>query len=1127
MRHAAHLSVLVAVLFTSVAGAQSTGTYALSNMYFRITGENGALTAVRFDPAGSGDWGSNAGGMHFALDGTALTSTTATWTVTSTKLTIGNLPLGATVEYGFSGAGLTAKVSFSGTRTVRLDWDLVYVDAGFYNRATGMNYSPDQAVDMPFESFYNAQNGNFRAVEMFKRTYGTSESGSSRDVSWPATHCRGRAGGDVRITGGLPLERFDTAPERLTLRHEGSMASSASLTFTTQPKDYGVTLTDGRKLPEFYVLPKQQVPSLHDGGVTQDLDDLLTEFFHHMTFWWAHQGHSGGIWADWGMMAGAFMDTPFRDSVRGTIPGWVIGDDGYGNPGYAYTWGSEIGWPFPSGRDTRHFNTNAIFITALWRYVLWTGDTDFLLQAGPDRAIRIGYSSGTTVTTPAPWPTPVQLPADGTLGQTFTADAPFTSVAACTPTWTTTNSGCTFTLYDGIGGAQVLRQTFSNVGDNAWPALTAPSPLPAGTYYLEMSNRVGTIGWWTTTGDALEGGDAVTGGTAASSLMERARVLMHYQMQTLLADENHQLITGTNVGTSDHLGRDGDLGSNYYDILPFGYHDALTDIHFYQSLRGMADLEAWVGNTAAAEDYRARLALAREAFNETYWREGLDREGHGRYIGCVDVTGADHDYGYSFINTMALAAGLGQDHPDRAVAAYQWLDHGESYHGPHNPAKAVGIEYADGTQVFDPPVEDPDHVPVRLTGTLEQPVFAEKPFTSIATHNPTWDTANSAFTLTLLRGGTGEVIASKRFTNVADNSVNTMAAGLQPAGYYVVRMSEPSGTIGWWASPWAHDIYGRWGFAPRVSNLNNPDWWQAAVGGDPTSASFSYVWDRQLQNGGADLYESGFDIQARARYLGGDDAWERLLWILRRYLDPDRLSGNQGFYGEGIQGGSLGGGSVGWVWSEFPETSVLGAAFFNGFFGVDPTPDGLRIRPRIPGGYPVTALGARHISYMGARFDLEATASAVRVTCTDNPDNTTFYTTGGLSGTGTFTLEVPLAYGSMYLSTKPVAAEGEGEGEGEVLFHSADTNRDNAIDTSELLAVIQLYHAGSYHCTPAGGYAPGPGDQTCAPHDSDYAGGPDWSVGLGELLRAVQFHQAGVCRYCGESEDGFCLFSSE
>jgi len=113
--------------------------------------------------------------------------------------------------------------------------------------------------------------------------------------------------------------------------------------------------------------------------------------------------------------------------------------------------------------------------------------------------------------------------------------------------------------------------------------------------------------------------------------------------------------------------------------------------------------------------------------------------------------------------------------------------------------------------------------------------------------------------------------------------------------------------------------------------------------------------------------------------------------------------------------------------------------------------------------------------------------------------------------------------------------EGEGEGEGDACaggWHTADRDHDNRILLIELLRVIQLYNSHGFHCAdPSGdtedGYAPGPGDdRACCPHDSDYSGGPDWSIGLTELFRLFQFYNAGGYYACPDAdpptEDGFC-----
>jgi len=77
-----------------------------------------------------------------------------------------------------------------------------------------------------------------------------------------------------------------------------------------------------------------------------------------------------------------------------------------------------------------------------------------------------------------------------------------------------------------------------------------------------------------------------------------------------------------------------------------------------------------------------------------------------------------------------------------------------------------------------------------------------------------------------------------------------------------------------------------------------------------------------------------------------------------------------------------------------------------------------------------------------------------------------------------------------------------------------------------LLRVIQFYNAGAVHCDPTteDGYAPLPGDQSCAPYDSDYQP-QNWIISLSELLRVIQFYNAGGYYQCLDqnTEDDFCV----
>jgi YVTN family beta-propeller protein len=95
-------------------------------------------------------------------------------------------------------------------------------------------------------------------------------------------------------------------------------------------------------------------------------------------------------------------------------------------------------------------------------------------------------------------------------------------------------------------------------------------------------------------------------------------------------------------------------------------------------------------------------------------------------------------------------------------------------------------------------------------------------------------------------------------------------------------------------------------------------------------------------------------------------------------------------------------------------------------------------------------------------------------------------------------------------------------------IHSADRQGDNKIDLGELLRVVQFYNAGAIHCEGSeDGFAPvgadAPKDTSCRRHDADYAE-PAWSITLTELLRVIQFFNTGGYVPC-DSEDGYCPVS--
>ncbi|TAN36698.1 MAG: hypothetical protein EPN23_07770 [Verrucomicrobia bacterium] len=156
----------------------------------------------------------------------------------------------------------------------------------------------------------------------------------------------------------------------------------------------------------------------------------------------------------------------------------------------------------------------------------------------------------------------------------------------------------------------------------------------------------------------LERKDKTTGLT----LLEKVRKVMHYQLHQMQGESGVLTITdpendGTSTGLSD----------NYWDAWRFGYKSAYENALFYDSLLKMAMLEEYLGETRAANDYRALAGKVREQFNRLFWDEAK-----GRYIATIDRLGNRHDYGFTFVNLEAMAYGVVPEERGRRILA--WLD---------------------------------------------------------------------------------------------------------------------------------------------------------------------------------------------------------------------------------------------------------------------------------------------------------------------------------------------------------------------------------------------------------------------------------------------------------------------
>ena len=167
------------------------------------------------------------------------------------------------------------------------------------------------------------------------------------------------------------------------------------------------------------------------------------------------------------------------------------------------------------------------------------------------------------------------------------------------------------------------------------------------------------------------------------------------------------------------------------------------------------------------------------------------------------------------------------------------------------------------------------------------------------------------------------------------------------------------------------EIY-RWTFAPLTTTRHNPDWWSwpNRDGG---------AWGSGIQNGGCVLGYSYYDLMARLKVRGPDDAWTRLKAILGWFGEVKAAGGYKEYYAR--RGGSLQGGNAGGnlgITLEFWESAMVPQIMLNGFLGFRPEADGFSLRPDLPRDWPELAID--HISLHGRTLGLKASAASITVT---------------------------------------------------------------------------------------------------------------------------------------------------
>jgi hypothetical protein len=285
------------------------------------------------------------------------------------------------------------------------------------------------------------------------------------------------------------------------------------------------------------------------------------------------------------------------------------------------------------------------------------------------------------------------------------------------------------------------------------------------------------------------------------------------------------------------------VGSNYWDLLPFGGEDSLATVYYYDTLHDLTELEEAIAahpewNIARQDafdpvDLRRQAQEVKDHGGRRFWNETTGR------FGTRDLDGNLHDYGFTFLNNEAVVFNFAT--VEQAKSIHAWLSGARTVAG---------------------------------------------------------DTAIGA------------------------------------------------------------DIY-HWQFGPRSTTRRNIDYYFWGW-----SAPESVPWGNQVQDGGAVLGWTYYDLMARLRTAGADDAATRLAAVIKWFDATQAEGGYRNYYGKDTTRGTLQGANVAGglgLDKEFFESVLVPQVMLYGFLGFRPTVDGFALSPKLPTTWPELTVTRIHL----------------------------------------------------------------------------------------------------------------------------------------------------------------------
>ncbi len=221
--------------------------------------------------------------------------------------------------------------------------------------------------------------------------------------------------------------------------------------------------------------------------------------------------------------------------------------------------------------------------------------------------------------------------------------------------------------------------------DRGWPFPEPPCSAPGQTGCYDTRHPVTNTSFilasklyylWTGDRDFLQAN------------MPRIRNAIHF-LQTNQKGDAYWVLQNEWAGHDGVPGTGTGIGSNYWDLLPFGWRDTYATMQYYASLQAVADLEDIAkanpnvsipvnqyGETP--ESFRHKASMVKQIAGNYFWWDpdyqgtGSKNYRKGRFFGVVDKNGNSKDYGFVWLNLEAIYYGFASS--DQTLAILDWLD---------------------------------------------------------------------------------------------------------------------------------------------------------------------------------------------------------------------------------------------------------------------------------------------------------------------------------------------------------------------------------------------------------------------------------------------------------------------